>query len=116
MKCEFISFLTLQNRNLDHKVGHRIRRACVEPSELLIHASSSVPDRRYEDLTFEKLASAHSAFTSAAVRIQCDARSLDRDRNRFRSCCLYDILVNTSHDLDRIDLFLFYPRDNRESD
>ena len=47
------------------------------------------------------------------MRIECDARPLDGDRNRFRSCCLYDILVNTSHDLDCIDLVFFIRRITR---
>ena len=69
----------------------------MEPSELLVHATSSIPDRRYEDLTFEQLASAHSAFTSAAVRIQCDARSLDRDRSAWLKAIKDDGLVWPNH-------------------
>ena len=67
----------LDDRDLDLQIGGRIRGACMEPSELLIHSSSAVVERRYEDVSLQKLCPAVTALAASAVSVDRNSRSLE---------------------------------------
>ena len=72
----------------------------MEPAHLLVHAAASVSDRGDKDFTFQQVAAAEAALAVAAVGINGNPGTLQRNGNRLGSRGVDDILMDTAQDRD----------------
>ena len=72
----------------------------MEPAHLLIHAAASVADGGDKDLTLQQVAAAEAAFAVAAVGVDGDSGTLQRDGDRLGGRGVDDILVDAAQNRD----------------
>ena len=72
----------------------------MEPAHLLVHAAASVSDRGDKDFTFQQVAAAEAALAVAAVGINGNPGTLQRNGNRLGSPGVDHILMDAAQDGD----------------